>query len=97
MSTLFEQIEREHIGNNQELDRRQQLHLPLINAFSQANDPYELRAQLSGANGIASLGLENSQPSELPEPFIRCRTGFMEESSRLTMVLTWQLTNERLI
>ena len=82
MSTLFEQIEREHIGNNQELDRRQQLHLPLINAFSQANDPYELRAQLSGANGIASLGLENSQPSELPDPFIRCRTGFMEESSR---------------
>ena len=82
MATLFAQIEREHIGNNQELDRRQQLHLPLINAFSQANDPYELRAQLSGANGIASLGLENSQPSELPEPFIRCRTGFMEESSR---------------
>ena len=82
MATLFAQIEREHIGNNQELDRRQQLHLPLINAFSQANDPYELRAQLSGANGIASLGLENSQPSELPDPFIRCRTGFMEESSR---------------
>ena len=82
MSTLFEQIEREHIGNNQELDRRQQLHLPLIDAFRQANDPYELRAQLSGANGIASLGLENSQPSELPDPFIRCRTGFMEESSR---------------
>jgi len=82
MSTLFEQIEREHIGNNQELDRRQQLHLPLINAFSQANDPYELRSQLCGANGVASLGLENSQPSELPDPFIRCRTGFMEESSR---------------
>ena len=82
MSTLYEQIEREHIGNQQELKKRQQLHLPLINAFSQANDPYELRAQLSGANGVASLGLENSQASELPEPFIRCRTGFMEESSR---------------
>ena len=82
MSTLFEQIEREHIGNNQELDRRQQLHLPLINAFSQANDPYEMRSQLSGANGVASLALENSQASELPEPFIRCRSGFMEESSR---------------
>ena len=82
MSSLFEQIEREHIGNNQELDRRQQLHLPLINAFSQANDPYELRSQLCGANGVASLGLENSQASELPDPFIRCRTGFMEESSR---------------
>ena len=82
MATLFAQIEREHIGNNQELDRRQQLHLPLINAFSQANDPYELRAQLSGANGVASLGLVNSQASELPDPFIRCRSGFMEESSR---------------
>jgi hypothetical protein len=82
MSTLYEQIEREHIGNQQELKKRQQLHLPLINAFSQANDPYELRAQLAGANGVASLGLENSQASELPEPFIRCRTGFMEESSR---------------
>jgi len=82
MSTLYEQIEREHIGNQQELKKRQQLHLPLINAFSQANDPYELRAQLSGANGVTSLGLENSQASELPEPFIRCRTGFMEESSR---------------
>ena len=82
MATLFEQIEREDIANRLELDKRQQLHLPLINAFSQANDPYELRAQLSGANGVASLGLENSQANELPEPFIRCRTGFMEESSR---------------
>ena len=82
MASLFEQIEREHIGNQQELKKRQQLHLPLINAFSQANDPYEMRSQLSGANGVASLGLENSQASDLPEPFIRCRTGFMEESSR---------------
>jgi hypothetical protein len=82
MASLFEQIEREHIGNQQELKKRQQLHLPLINAFSQANDPYEMRSQLIGANGVASLGLENSQASDLPEPFIRCRTGFMEESSR---------------
>ena len=81
-STLFEQIEREHIGNQQEFKKPQQLHLPLINAFSQANDPYEMRSQLIGANGVASLGLENSQASDLPEPFIRCRTGFMEESSR---------------
>ena len=82
MSTLFQQIEREDISNNQELGKRQQLHLPLIDAFSRANDPYELRAQLAGANGVASLGLENSQASELPQPFIKCRTGFMEESSR---------------
>ena len=82
MSSLFQQIEREHIGNQQELKKRQQLHLPLINAFSQANDPYEIRAQLSGANGVASLGIENSQASELPEPFFKCRSGFMEESSR---------------
>jgi hypothetical protein len=82
MATLFEQIEREDIANRLELDKRQQLHLPLIAAFCQANDPYELRAQLSQANGVASLGLENSQASELPEPFIKCRSGFMEESSR---------------
>ena len=82
MSSLFQQIEREHIGNQQELKKRQQLHLPLINAFSQANDPYEMRSQLIGVNGVASLGLENSQASKLPEPFIKCRTGFMEESSR---------------
>ena len=71
MSSLFEQIQREDISNRQELKKRQQLHLPLINAFSQGNDPYEIRAQLSGANGVASLGIENSQASELPEPFIR--------------------------
>jgi hypothetical protein len=65
-----------------ELDKRQQIYLPLIGAFSQGNDPYEMRSQLIGANGLASLGLENSQASKLPEPFIRCRTGFMEESSR---------------
>jgi hypothetical protein len=82
MSTLYAQIEREHIGNQQELKKRQRLHLPLINAFCQANDPYEMRAQLIGANGVVSLGLENSQSGELPEPFIKCRTGFMEESSR---------------
>ena len=82
MSTLYEQIEREDIANRLELDKRQQLHLPLIDALCRANDPYEIRAQLIGANGVASLGLENSQASELPEPFIKCRTGFMEESSR---------------
>ena len=82
MSTLFEQIEREDIANQAKWDKRQQLHLPLIDAFCRANDPYELRAQLSGANGVASLCLENSQASELPEPFIKCRSGFMEESSR---------------
>jgi hypothetical protein len=82
MSTIFEQIEREFIANQAKWDKRQQLHLPLIDAFSRANNPYELRSQLIGANGVASLGLENSQASELPEPFIRCRTGFMEESSR---------------
>ena len=82
MATLFEQIQREDISNRAELNKRQQLHLPLIEAFCRANDPYEIRAQLIGANGVASLGLENSQASELPEPFIKCRTGFMEESSR---------------
>ena len=82
MSSLFQQIEREDISNRQELKKRQQLHLPLINAFSQANDPYELRSQLCGANGVASLGLENSQASDLPDPFFKCRSGFMEESSR---------------
>ena len=82
MTTLFQQIEREDISNRAELKKRQQLHLPLIEAFCQANNPYEIRSQLCGANGIASLGLENSQASELPDPFIRCRTGFMEESSR---------------
>ena len=82
MATLFEQIQREDIANRLELDKRQQLYLPLIEAFCQANNPYEMRAQLSGANGVASLGLENSQASKLPEPFIRCRSGFMEESSR---------------
>ena len=96
MSTLYEQIEREHIGNQQELKKRQQLHLPLINAFSQANDPYEMRSQLSGANGVASLGLENSQASDLPEPFIRCRTGFMEESSRINYGID-MATNKRKI
>ena len=82
MATLFEQIQREDISNRQELNKRQQLYLPLIDAFCQANDPYELRSQLCGANGVASLGLENSQASELPDPFIKCRSGFMEESSR---------------
>ena len=84
MATLFEQIQREDISNRAELNKRQQLHLPLIEAFCQANDPYEMRSQLIGANGVASLGLENSQASELPEPFIKCRSGFMEESSRFS-------------
>jgi len=61
MATIFEQIEREDIANRLELDKRQQLHLPLIDAFCRANDPYEIRSQLS---------------------LIKCRSGFMEESSR---------------
>jgi hypothetical protein len=82
MATLFEQIEREDIANRLELDKRQQLYIPLIDAFCQVNDPYEIRAQLIGSNGVALLALENSQVNELPEPFFKCRSGFMEESSR---------------
>ena len=63
MATIFEQIEREFIANQAKWDKRQQLHLPLIDALCRANDPYEIRAQLPGANGVASLGLENSQAS----------------------------------
>ena len=96
MSSLFEQIQREDIANRLELDKRQQLHLPLINAFSQANDPYEMRSQLSGANGVASLGLENSQASDLPEPFIRCRTGFMEESSRFNYGIDMSINKRKI-
>ena len=59
MSTLYAQIEREDIANRMEWNKRQQLHLPLIDALCQANDPYEIRSQLCGANGIASLALEN--------------------------------------
>ena len=58
MSTLYQQIEREDIANRAELNKLQQLYLPLIDAFCQANDPYEMRSQLIGANGIASLCLE---------------------------------------
>ena len=96
MSTLYEQIEREDIANRLELDKRQQLYLPLIDAFCQANDPYEIRSQLCGANGVASLGLENSQASELPEPFIRCRTGFMEESSRFNYGIDMAINKRRI-
>ncbi len=71
MASLFEQINREDIANRMEWNKRQQLHLPLIDAFCQANDPYEMRSQLIGVNGVASLALENSQVSELPDPFIR--------------------------
>ncbi len=97
MTTLFDQIEREDIANRLELDKRQQIYWPLIDAFWQENDPYEMRSQLIGANGVASLGLENSQASELPEPFIRCRTGFMEESSRFNYGydMIWRLTKEK--
>jgi hypothetical protein len=52
MSTLYEQIQREDINNQQELKKRQQIYLPLIGAFSQGNDPYEMRSQLIGANCI---------------------------------------------
>jgi hypothetical protein len=93
MATIFEQIEREDISNRLELDKRQQLYLPLIDAFCQANDPYEIRAQLIGANGVVSLGLENSQASELPEPFIKCRSGLNHHD--LIMVMIWRLRNER--
>ena len=96
MSTLFQQIEREDIANQAKWDKRMQLHLPLIDAFCRANDPYELRAQLSGANGVASLGLENSQASELPQPFIKCRTGFMEESSRFNYGIDMSINKRKI-
>ena len=96
MSTLFEQIQREDISNRAESNKRQQLHLPLIGAFSRANDPYEMRSQLIGANGVASLGLENSQASELPDPFIKCRTGFMEESSRFNYGIDMSINKRKI-
>ena len=94
-STLFEQINREDIGNRQELNKRQPLYTPYVKNNSMCYDQYELRSQLDG-NGVASLGYENSQHSELPDPFITSRRDKMEENSRFNYGLDMSI-NKRMI
>jgi hypothetical protein len=95
MASIFDQINREDIGNHQELNKRQPLYTPSVRNNSMCFDQYELRSQLD-ANGVASLGYENSQFSELPDPFITSRQDKMEENNRFNYGLDMSV-NKRLI
>ena len=96
MSSIFDALNRDDTVEEQEWLKRQNLYLSRVAANSDGLQPHMSRSQLPFANGLSDLMLENSQDSDLPEPYTKSRANLMEESSRFNYGLDLSV-NKRLI
>ena len=69
---LFAEIDRAAMMNNLEKNTRIMNYTGRVNLYSNANNPYQIYSQLDCKTHLGCFGKGNSQPSQLPEPFINC-------------------------
>ena len=69
---LFAAVDRAAMMNNLEKTTRIMNYTGRVNLYSNANNPYQRYSQLDISSYLGCFGKENSQPSQLPEPFINC-------------------------
>jgi hypothetical protein len=65
-----------------------------VNLYSNANNPYQRYSQLDIASHLGCLDKENSQPSQLPEPFINCTPRKNDDASRFNYAIHKQITTK---
>jgi hypothetical protein len=63
-----------------------------VNLYSNANNPYQIYSQLDCQTHLGCFGKGNSQPSQLPEPFINCTPRKNDTASRFNYALDKQVT-----
>ena len=92
---LFTAIDRSAMMNNLEKTTRIMNYTGRVNLYSNANNPYQRYSQLDIASHLGCLGKENSQPSQLPEPFINCTPRKNDDASRFNYAIHKQITTKR--
>jgi len=69
---LFAEIDRAAMMEQLEKNTRIMNYTGRVNLYSNANNPYQIYSQLDCQTHLGCFGKGNSQPSQLPEPFINC-------------------------
>ena len=60
--------------------------------YSNTNNPYQIYSQLDCQHHLGCFGKGNSQPSQLPEPFIKCTPRKNDHASRFNYAIDKQIT-----
>ena len=89
---LFAVIDRSAMMNNLEKTTRIMNYTGRVNLYSNANNPYQIYSQLDCQTHLGCFGKGNSQPSQLPEPFINCTPRKNDDAWRFNYAIDKQIT-----
>jgi len=89
---LFAEIDRAAMMEQLEKTTRIMNYTGRVNLYSNANNPYQIYSQLDCQTHLGCFGKGNSQPSQLPEPFINCTPRKNDEDSRFNYAIDKQVT-----
>jgi hypothetical protein len=89
---LFAAVDRSAMMNNLEKNTRIMNYTGRVNLYSNANNPHQRYSQLDISSYLGCFGKENSQPSQLPEPFINCTPRKNDDAWRFNYAIDKQIT-----
>ena len=89
---LFTEIDRAAMMEQLEKTTRIMNYTGRVNLYSNANNPYQIYSQLDCQHHLGCFGKGNSQPSQLPEPFINCTPRKNDDAWRFNYAIDKQIT-----
>ena len=89
---LFAEIDRADMMEQLEKNTRIMNYTGRVNLYSNANNPYQIYSQLDCQHHLGCFGKGNSQPSQLPEPFINCTPRKNDDAWRFNYAIDKQIT-----
>ena len=89
---LFAEIDRAAMMEKLEKTTRIMNYTGRVNLYSNANNPYQIYSQLDCQHHLGCFGKGNSQPSQLPEPFINCTPRKNDDAWRFNYAIDKQIT-----
>ena len=89
---LFAAVDHAAMMNNLEKTTRIMNYTGRVNLYSNANNPHQRYNQLDISSYLGCFGKENSQPSQLPEPFINCTPRKNDDAWRFNYAIDKQIT-----
>jgi hypothetical protein len=89
---LFAEIDRAAMMQQLEKTTRIMNYTGRVNLYSNANNPYQIYSQLDCQTHLGCFGKGNSQPSQLPEPFINCTPRKNDDAWRFNYAIDKQIT-----
>ena len=89
---LFTEIDRAAMMEQLEKNTRIMNYTGRVSLYSNANNPYQIYSQLDCQTHLGCFGKGNSQPSQLPEPFINCTPRKNDDAWRFNYAIDKQIT-----